>query len=279
MRTITTAAIKKALEKNIAKANFVLRGDLLRYFARAAQREKGLARFALQALTANAAIARNNAIPLCQDTGLPLVFVEIGQSVRLSGKPLEQVLQEVVRDAYKKHKFRRSVVRDPLFRKSPPMYGPAVIYYTLTRGKNIKITFMPKGFGSENITRLKMFLPQEGVGAIKKFVVDTVREVGPNACPPYIIGIGVGGDSIKALMLAKEALCIPLAKGNPDKEIARVEKELCAEINRLKIGPCGFAGAHTCLAVKIRTYPTHIAGLPVGLQISCHSLRNISCVL
>ncbi len=280
MRKIPISAVQKALETLIRDAHFIMRADLKECFlSLRAREEESLARFAFDALLSNARIAREHEIALCQDTGFPIVFVELGQNVTVTGGPLEKAIQDTVAASYKKYKLRRSVVQDPLFRDRAPSWGPAAIYYKIVSGSKIKIVFVPKGFGSENVTRLKMFLPGEGPEGIKKFVVDILREIGPNACPPYVIGIGVGGDSIKALMLAKEALLVPIEKQNPDKRLACLEKTLKEEVNRLRIGACGFGGKSTCIAVKILTYPTHIAGLPVGINISCHALRNVSVVL
>jgi len=236
------------------------------------------AKNALDMIIQNMDIAQNEQMPLCQDTGMAVVFVEIGQDVHVTGN-LTAAINEGVRQGYRDGYLRASVVSDPINRKNTNDNTPAVIHYDFVEGNCVKITVMPKGFGSENKSALKMLNPSDGIDGVKKFVVDAVRTAGANPCPPIIVGIGVGGTMEKAALLSKQALALDISTPNPDPFWSEVEHELLQEINKLDIGVAGFKGATTALGVKILNYPTHIAGLPVAVNISCHVSRHKSITL
>lgn len=273
MRIIKAAYITNAVANLCLKANCSLRSDLLKKIKSAYSNETNKrAKSALGAIIKNAEIAHQEKMAICQDTGLPLVFVEMGQDVNISGDFKKAVIKGIAL-GYKKGSFRKSIVRDPLLR-GKPIYESAIIHTDLVNGSKIKITLMPKGFGCENKSQLKMFLPTAGIREIKKFVIEAVKAAGPDACPPYLVGVGIGGAADYASLLAKKALLrdlyIPTLK---------LEKDLLREINQLRIGPMGLGGKSTCLAVNVETYPTHIAGLPVAVNISCHALRSAKVVI
>jgi fumarate hydratase subunit alpha len=271
MRKISAATIKKEIEKLCRKANFDLRQDVLRALRRALNKETNRrARGLLQAIIKNAGLAKRNKLAICQDTGLPVVFLEIGQEVSITGGNLVKAVQQGVADGYKKASLRNSVIADPLNRKKPG-FSPAVIHTEIVPGARVKITVLPKGFGCENKSQLKMFLPTASWEDIKKFIIEAVKRAGADACPPLVVGVGIGGTADYASLLAKKAL---LRKLN-----AKLESNLLKEINKLNIGPMGLGGKTTCLGVNIETYPTHLAGLPVAVNISCHALRSASRIL
>jgi len=236
------------------------------------------AKNALDMIIQNMDIAKTEQMPLCQDTGMAVVFVEVGQDVHVAGN-LAAAINEGVRQGYKDGYLRASMVADPINRKNTNDNTPAVIHYDFVEGSSLKITVMPKGFGSENKSALKMLNPSDGIEGVKKFVLDTVRTAGANPCPPIIVGVGVGGTMEKAALLSKQALAVDIAEANPDPFWAGVEQELLHEINKLDIGAAGFKGATTALGVKILPYPTHIAGLPVAVNICCHVSRHKSITL
>lgn len=273
MRELSSSIIKQAVAKLCIKANTQLRPDVLLALKRARQREgKILARDALRAIIENTRLAKEKNLAICQDTGLPCIFVELGENLRIVGN-LKMAINQGVEAGYKKGYLRNSIVNDPLSRKSSG-YKPAVIHLDLVKGSNLKLTVLPKGFGSENKSRLKMFLPTAGIDQIKQFIIESVKVAGPDACPPYIIGVGIGGTADYAGFLAKKAL-LKRITGYASK----LEKDLLKQINRLNIGPMGLGGRTTCLGVNIETYPTHIAGLPVAVNISCHALRSATKTL
>ena len=292
MRAVKAVKITNVIADLCIKANCSLRSDLLRKLESAYKKEpKRKAKAALEAIIKNAKLARRENLAICQDTGLPIVFIEIGQNVRIKGD-LKQAINRGIVQGYKRGCFRESIVSNPLVRMKPSYQG-AVVHTELVRGNKVKITLMPKGFGCENKSLLKMFLPTAGTGEIKKFVIGAVKSAGPDACPPYVVGVGIGGSADYASLLAKKAL---LKKGISTKNVrdtlrsrvsliamkgtvSDLENDLLKEINRLKIGPMGLGGQTTCLAVNIETYPTHIAGLPVAVNISCHALRSATKVL
>lgn len=275
MRNISAKRISSAVAALSMDANFALRKDILEALQRAYSSERaGKAKKILGILIENAAIAKRSKTAICQDTGMAEVFIDIGQQAAVTGGNLLKAVNDGVRRGYKKGYLRNSVVSDPLLRKNTGDNSPAVIHTGIVPGNRIKITVMPKGFGSENKTLIKMFNPTQGAGDIGKFVVEAVKKAGADACPPYIIGVGIGGTIDKACILAKEALIRPLGRRNAKAHIARLERELKKKINALKIGPMGFGGNATCLGVNIETYPTHIAGLPVCVSISCHATRS-----
>lgn len=273
MRVISADKIKNTIADLCVQANLVLRSDVLAQLKSAYRKETHKrAKKILQAIIENAAIARRNKLAICQDTGLPCVFVELGQDVKISGD-LKKAIHQGVESGYKRASLRNSVIRDPLLRGKPG-YAPAIIHTDIVRGNKLKLTVLPKGFGCENKTQLKMFNPTAKLEEIKKFIVEAVKSAGPDACPPYVVGVGIGGTADYACLLAKKALLRKLTAGN--SQLSGLERQLLNEINKLNIGPMGLGGKTTCLAVNIETFPTHIAGLPVAVNISCHALRSAS---
>ena len=273
MRIIKATYITKVVVDLCLKANYSLRSDVLSQIKSAYKKENNKkAKSALGAIIKNAGVASREKLAICQDTGLPLVFVEIGQDIKISGDFKKAVIKGIAL-GYRAGNFRESIVFDPLLR-GKPAYEGAILHIDIVRGSKIKITVMPKGFGCENKSQLKMFLPTAGIDEIKRFVVEAVKAAGPDACPPYVVGVGIGGTADYASLLAKKALLrslyIPTLK---------LERELLKEINALHIGPMGLGGRATCLAVKVETCPTHIAGLPVAVNISCHALRSANVIL
>lgn len=280
MRKIKSEKIKQAVERLFLKANTELRTDVLRLIKQAADKEQEkLRKQALKILVDNSRIAKRKKIPLCQDTGYPVVFVEYGQEVVLKGDGLERAVNEGVKKAYSKNKFRNSVVKDPLKRKPPFTRSPALIHAEIKRGSKIKLSVMPKGFGSENKNSLMMLSPTAGKSEIIEAVKEIVKAAGADACPPYFLGIGIGGTSEHALLMAKKALLKSFSRGSTDKGLAALAAGIKKEINKLNIGPMGLGGKFTCLGVNIITHPTHIAGLPVAVNLGCHSLRSASEVI
>ena len=233
----------------------------------------------LRAIIDNAAIARKDKVAICQDTGMPCVFLEIGQDVRISGDLISAV-NAGIELGYKKGAFRNSIVRDPLLREVSE-FTPAVIHTDIVKGSKVKITVLPKGFGCENKSQLKMFNPTAKIDDIKKFVVDTLKSAGSDACPPYVVGVGIGGTAEYAGLLAKKALLRKITPYHlpPITKLVKLEYDLLRRINKLNIGVMGLGGKATCLAVNIETYPTHIAGLPVAVNISCHALRSADAII
>ncbi len=285
MRTLNSSIIQQAVARLCIQANTQLRPDVLSALNIAYQREdRPAAKDALGAIIRNAEFAAKQGLAICQDTGLPCVFVELGEDLRVIGN-LNAAINKGVEDGYKKGYLRNSVVGNPLLRGKPG-YGPIVIHLSLVRGSKLRLTVLPKGFGCENKSKLRMFLPTADTGQIKQFIIESVRQAGPDACPPYIVGVGIGGTADYAGFLAKKALLregFP-AKGGKRREkvkgfIYKLEQDLLKQINKLKIGPMGFGGKATCLGVNIETYPTHIAGLPVAVNISCHALRSAAKTL
>jgi len=275
MRNIGSDKISSAVAELSMEANFTLRRDILTALRRAWASEKaGKAKKVLGILVENAAIARRSKTAICQDTGMAEVFIDIGQRVAVTGGGLEDAVNEGIRRGYKKGYLRKSVVSDPLVRKNTNDNTPAVIHTRIVPGDKIKITVMPKGFGSENKSQIRMFKPTASTAEIKAFVLDVVRSAGPDACPPLVLGIGMGGTFDLAASLAKKALLRPLGQRNPSQRLAALEKELLRAINALKIGPMGLGGATTALGVNVLEYPTHIAGLPVAVNVSCHATRG-----
>ena len=276
MRQISAAKIKNIVSRLAIQANSVLRDDIVARLKKAYLGESNkFAKDALLAILKNAEVAKFEQLAICQDTGLPCVFVEIGQDVRVKGN-LKKAIHEGVEMGYKKGFLRNSVVPDPLLR-GVTGFAPAVVHFDIIAGDKIKLTVMPKGFGCENKTQLKMFKPTAGIEEIKEFIVSAVKSAGPDACPPYTVGVGIGGTADYACYLAKKAL---LRMGLSSKgTVHNLERDLLEKINKLKIGPMGLGGKDTCLSVNIETYPTHIAGLPVCVNISCHALRSASAVI
>lgn len=275
MREISVSEITKAVKGLCIDSNYYLSEDVKDKLKEAYENESwSMAKGILDKIITNVDIAKNEQMPMCQDTGMACVFVEIGQEVHIIGGSLEDAVNEGVRQGYGEGYLRKSVVRDPLDRVNTKDNTPAVIYYDIVAGDKLKITVAPKGFGSENMSQLKMLKPADGIEGVKEFVLKVVKEAGPNPCPPIVVGIGIGGTFDKAANLAKKALIRPLAQRNSDRFYSDLEKELLEKINALGIGPQGFGGKATALAVNIETYPTHIAGLPVAVNINCHVTRH-----
>ena len=280
IRTIEVKEIAGNIREMCIEANHFLAPDMGRALDRAAVSEKSpLGRKILEQLEENLEIAAEDMIPICQDTGMAVVFIEIGQDVHLEGGDLEDAVNEGVRRGYVEGFLRKSVVRDPLIRENTKDNTPAVIHTKIVPGKNIKITVAPKGFGSENMSRIFMLKPAEGIEGVKNAVITAVQDAGPNACPPMVVGVGIGGTFEKCALLAKEALTREAGGYSPIPYVKEMEEELLERINGLGIGPGGLGGTTTALAVNINTYPTHIAGLPVAVNICCHVNRHITRVI
>ena len=272
--------IEKAVERLCLKANFYLRKDVLQALNRALKQETSLTgKEILKILIENEAIARKEKIPLCQDTGMVVVFLEIGQGVSFKGGNIEKAVNRGVSRAYRKGYLRCSVVRDPLIRINTKTNTPAVIHTKIVPGSKIKIHVAPKGFGSENMSGVAMLKPTASQDEIIDYILDVVKKAGGKACPPLVLGIGIGGTMEKAAILSKEALLRSIDTLNPKQHLARLEKKILKNVNALNIGPMGLGGKTTCLGVNILAYPTHIAGLPIAITICCHSLRGGKAVL
>jgi len=272
--------IQKTIEELCLNANIELRADILAALKNAFRSERNkAAKDNLKAILDNAQVARDERIPICQDTGMVVVYLEIGEKVRLLGGDLASSIDKGVAECYRKGRFRKSVVGDPLIRRNTGTNTPCVRYIRFVKGDRLKIIITPKGFGSENKSRIKMFTPTASQEKIKDFVVETVKEAGPGACPPFAVGVGIGGTFDKASALAKEALFRPVNKKNPKPHLARLEDRILAGINRLGIGPMGLGGRTTALGVNVLTYPTHIAGMPVAVNLSCHATRGATKVI
>lgn len=279
MRSIDSKVIEDTVARLCIEANLRLPPDVINAIERAEKAEPwGGAKRILSLLGDNVRIASEKTLPVCQDTGMACVFVELGQNVHIEGD-FEQAVNNGVRRGYGEGYLRKSVVCDPLRRVNTGDNTPALVTVKLTRGDKMRITVMPKGFGSENMSALKMLKPADGVEGVKSFVLDTVEKAGANPCPPIIVGVGIGGSFDKAACLAKHALLRPVNEPNPDEYYAALERELLDKINALGIGPQGFGGKTTALAVLIEAMPTHVAGLPVAVNISCHATRRASASL
>ena len=279
MREISAQLITETVKRLCIEANCYLPGDLQQRIEDCCAAEPWpQAKEILDRIVENYTIAREKAQPICQDTGVACVFLKIGQDVHVTGS-IEDAVNEGVRQGYGEGYLRKSVVRDPLDRVNTGDNTPAMIYYELVPGDKLEITVAPKGFGSENMSAIKMLRPSDGLQGVKDFVKKVVEDAGPNPCPPIVVGVGVGGTFDKAAYLAKKALMRSVDERNADPFYARLEEELLAEINELGIGPQGFGGKTTALAVNIEKYPTHIAGLPVAVNINCHVTRHKTEVL
>lgn len=277
MRAIDASKIKDTVSDLSIQANTVLRKDVLKALKNALRIEKNKrAKEILEAIIKNALIAKREKLAICQDTGLPCVFIDLGQEVKIVGD-LKSAVNRGVETGYRKGFLRESIIQDPLFRGRAG-YQPAITHLDMVGGDRLKITVLPKGFGCENKTQIKMFAPTIKISEVKEFIIDVVRLAGPDACPPYIVGVGIGGTADYACFLAKKALLRKITDYGLQitDYISELEVELLNEINKLNIGPMGLGGRTTALAVNIETYPTHIAGLPVAVNISCHALRSAS---
>lgn len=280
MRDISTKVIIDTIESLCIKANHILGDDIKAALQEAKEKETyKLAQNVLKKIIVNSEIAEKEGIPMCQDTGISCVFMEIGQDVHIVDGNLEEAINEGVRRGYEKGYLRKSVVSDPIERINTNDNTPAMIYYNIVEGDKIKITLAPKGFGSENMSKIAMLKPSDGIDGVKKFIIDTVKIAGANPCPPMIVGVGIGGTFDKAAYLAKRALIRNIDTRNKNEFYKNLEIELLDEINKLGIGPQGFGGRTTALGLNIETYPTHIAGLPVAVNISCHANRHKEAII
>ena len=275
MRTIDVAEITENIKEMCIEANHFLAQDMSAAMKSAADAETSpLGKQILCQLQDNLKIAGEDMIPICQDTGMAVVFVEIGQDVHFTGGSLEDAIHEGVRRGYVEGYLRKSVVKDPLIRENTRDNTPAIIHYEMTAGENVKITVAPKGFGSENMSRVFMLKPADGIDGVKDAILTAVKDAGPNACPPMVIGVGIGGTFEKCALMAKKALTRPVDEHSEIPYVKELEEEMLDKINQTGIGPGGLGGRATALAVNINTYPTHIAGLPVAVNICCHVNRH-----
>ena len=277
IRTISVEEITNNIKEMCIEANHYLSKDMEESLKKAAGQEtSALGRKILNQLQENLQTAGEEMIPICQDTGMAVVFVEIGQEVHVEGGLLEDAIHEGVRLGYSEGFLRKSVVRDPLIRENTKDNTPAVIHYEIAAGDKVKLTLAPKGFGSENMSRVFMLKPSDGIEGVKHAILTAVKDAGPNACPPMVVGVGIGGTFEKCALLAKKALTRPVNESSPIPYVKEMEEELLEKINMLGIGPGGLGGRVTALAVNINTYPTHIAGLPVAVNICCHVNRHVT---
>ena len=280
MRTIEVADVTRNIKEMCIEANHFLTKDMDEAMRQAVQEEKApLGKQILCQLQDNLKIAGEDMIPICQDTGMAVIFMEIGQDVHFTGGSLEDAVNEGVRQGYTEGYLRKSVVGDPLLRENTKDNTPAVIHYEMTDGDELKITVAPKGFGSENMSRVFMLKPADGIEGVRNAILTAVRDAGPNACPPMVVGVGIGGTFEKCALLAKKALTRAVNERSPIPYVKELEEEMLTRINKTGIGPGGLGGTTTALAVNINTYPTHIAGLPVAVNICCHVNRHAVRVL
>ncbi len=275
MKTINVSEITQNIKEMCIEANHFLAPDMAQALETATDNEKSpLGTQILNQLRQNLKIAGEDMIPICQDTGMAVIFMEIGQDVHFEGGSLEDAVNEGVRQGYTEGYLRKSVVKDPLIRENTKDNTPAIIHYEITTGEAVKITVAPKGFGSENMSRIFMLKPADGIEGVKNAILTAVKDAGPNACPPMVIGVGIGGTFEKCALMAKKALTRPINEHSEISYIKEMEEELLDKINHTGIGPGGLGGTTTALAVNINTYPTHIAGLPVAVNICCHVNRH-----
>ena len=280
MKVIQVEQIIDNIKEMCMEANYYLSEDMKKALYEAADREESpLGCQILNQLKENLDIAGESQIPICQDTGMAVVFASVGQDVRIEGGSLSDAINEGVRQGYTEGYLRKSVVKDPFFRENTKDNTPAVIHYDIVPGEKLKLTLAPKGFGSENMSRIFMLKPADGMEGAKEAVLSVVKEAGPNACPPVVVGVGIGGTFEKAALLAKQALKREAGEHSEIPYVKEMEEELLGKINGLGIGPAGLGGTVTALAVNINTYPTHIAGLPVAVNMCCHVNRHVTRVL
>lgn len=280
MKSISVEQITQAVKEMCIRANCCLEEDVRAALERGqAAEQSAVAKGILQQLLKNADIAKERTMPICQDTGMAVFFAELGQEVHIEGGSLTDAINEGVRQGYAEGYLRKSVVADPIRRGNTGDNTPAVIHYDLVPGESLTLTIAPKGFGSENMSAVCMFKPSAGRQGIVDFIVDTVRKAGPNPCPPIVVGVGLGGTLEKCALLSKRALTRPLNSRHPDPYYAELEDELLKKINGLDIGPQGFGGDTTALGVNVETFPTHIAGMPCSVNISCHVTRHETVTL
>lgn len=276
MRTISTETITKNIKEMCMQVNICLSEDVKQALLSGKEREESaLGKQILGQLEENMQIAADSQIPICQDTGMTVVFLKIGQDVHIEGGFVEDAVNEGIRQGYEESYLRKSVVGDPLIRENTKDNTPGVIHYEIVPGDKLEITVAPKGFGSENMSRVFMLKPADGIEGVKKAILETVEDAGPNACPPMVIGVGIGGTFEKCALLAKKALTRDLDKSSPIPYVKELEEEMLEKVNKLGIGPGGLGGRITAIGLNIETYPTHIAGLPVAVNICCHVNRHI----
>ena len=280
MRSVCTDEITENIKEMCIEANHFLSPDMKKVMDAAVEKEESpLGKQILNQLEENLDIAAKDRIPICQDTGMAVVFLKVGQEVHVTGGSLTDAVNEGVRRGYTEGFLRKSVVKDPILRENTKDNTPAVIHYEIVPGDQVEITVAPKGFGSENMSRIFMLKPADGIEGVKEAVVTAVRDAGPNACPPMVVGVGIGGTFEKCAMLAKKALTRNLNQKPEVPYVRELEEELLTRINNLGIGPGGLGGRQTALAVNVETYPTHIAGLPVAVNICCHVNRHVTRVI
>lgn len=276
VRTIQTEEVTKNIKEMCIQANHYLSEDMDRAMKRAAEAEESeLGKKILNQLQDNLKIADEEMIPICQDTGMAVIFLEVGQDVHFEGMAIEDAVNEGVRQGYTEGFLRKSVVKDPLIRENTKDNTPAIVHYSIVPGDKVKITMAPKGFGSENMSRIFMLKPADGIEGVKNAILTAVADAGPNACPPMVVGVGIGGTFEKCALLAKKALTRNVEEHSDIPYVKELEEEMLNKINQLGIGPGGLGGTTTALAVNINTYPTHIAGLPVAINICCHVNRHV----
>lgn len=280
MREIHSDLITKTISDMCIDANIYLNDDIKCAIKNGIKTEENsLAKNILSDLVKNAEIAEKESLPICQDTGMAIIFLKVGQDVHITGDSLTDAINEGVRQGYNKGYLRKSVVKDPIRRGNTGDNTPAVIHTEIVSGENIEITVAPKGFGSENMSAIRMLKPSDGEEGVKNFVLETVKKAGSNPCPPVVVGVGIGGSFEKCAYLAKLALTRDIDSSNADEYYKNLEDELLEKINKLDIGPQGFGGKTTALGVNIETFPTHIAGMPVAVNISCHATRHITKII
>lgn len=280
MREVNVSLITQNLKEMCIEANHFLTPDMAKVFNNAVSEEKSpLGKQVLNQLKDNLKIAGEEMIPICQDTGMAVVFINVGQDVHLVGGDITDAINEGVRQGYVEGYLRKSVVKDPIYRENTKDNTPAIIHFNIVKGDKVDITVAPKGFGSENMSRVFMLKPADGIEGVKNAILTAVKDAGPNACPPMVVGVGIGGTFEKCALLAKKALIRDLGEESPIQYVKELEEEMLTKINKLGIGPGGLGGTKTALAVNIETYPTHIAGLPVGVNICCHVNRHAHRVI
>ena len=280
IRTVQTEIITETIKKMCIEANYSLSSDMVKAMRKAEEKEESvLGKQILAQLQDNLEIAASDMIPICQDTGMAVVFLEVGQDVHFEGGSFEDAVNEGVRRGYTEGFLRKSVVGDPILRENTKDNTPAVIHTRIVEGDRVKITVAPKGFGSENMSRVFMLKPAEGLEGVKNAILTAVKDAGPNACPPLVVGVGIGGTFEKCALMAKKALTREVGKHSDIPYVRKLEEEMLEKINCLGIGPGGLGGTVTALAVNVNTYPTHIAGLPGAVNICCHVNRHTVCVL
>ena len=280
MRDVNVSEITKNIKEMCIEANHFLSEDMKKVFKNAVDSEESpLGKQVLNQLNENLSIAASDMIPICQDTGMAVIFINVGQEVHFTGGDITDAINEGVREGYVEGYLRKSVVSDPLIRENTKDNTPAVIHYSIVPGDKVEITVAPKGFGSENMSRVFMLKPADGIEGVKNAILTAVKDAGPNACPPMVVGVGIGGTFEKCAILAKKALTRNLEEKSDIEYVRNLESEMLEKINKLGIGPGGLGGTQTTLAVNIETYPTHIAGLPVAVNICCHVNRHVKRVL